>query len=88
MSRTIWPIVFIHAVASAESQSLLHSQEKEGLVYIRGYQYYLVVAEHRSAECAEGGSRRAFWNSKQQYFSVISDTAGKIFSIIQCNGLS
>lgn len=89
VSRRIWPIVFIHAVASAESQSLPHSQEKEGLVFIRGHQYYLVVAEHRSTECAEGGSQRAFWNSKEQYFSVMSDTAGKmIFSIIQYSGLS
>lgn len=28
VSRRIWPIMFIHAVASAESQSLPHSQEK------------------------------------------------------------
>lgn len=47
VSRQIWPTVFIHTVASAESQCLPHSQEKEGLVFIRGHQCYLVAAERR-----------------------------------------
>lgn len=63
-SRWIWPTVFIHTVASAESQRLPHSQEKEGLVFIRGHQCYLVAAEHWGAECAEGGSQKAFWNAR------------------------
>lgn len=64
VSRQIWPTVFIHTVASAESQCLPHSQEKEGLVFIRGHQCYLVAAEHQGAECAEGGSQKAFWNTR------------------------
>lgn len=56
--------MFIHTVASAESQRLPRSQEKEGLVFIRGHQCYLVAAEHRAAERAEGGSQKSFWNTK------------------------
>ena len=64
VSRQIWPTVFIHTVASAESQCLPHSQEKEGLVFIRGHQCYLVAAEHRGTVHAEGGSQKALWNAK------------------------
>lgn len=64
VSRRIWPTVFIHTVASAESQHLPHRQEKEGLVFIRGHQCYLVAAEHQGTERAEGGSQKSCWNTK------------------------
>lgn len=64
MSGQSWPTMFIHTVASAESQGLSRSQEKEGLFFIRGHQRYLVAAGHWSAEHAEGGSQKAFWNAK------------------------
>lgn len=42
----------------------LAAREREGLVFIRGHQRYLVAEDHRSSEHAEGGSRKTFWNPK------------------------
>jgi len=64
VSRRLWPTVFIHTIASAESQCLPRGQEKEGLVLIRGRQCYLVAAEHWGADHADGGSQKSFWKAK------------------------
>lgn len=56
--------MFFHTVACAESQRLPHSEEKEGLVFIRGHQCSLEVTEYWGAERAEGGSQKPFWNAK------------------------
>lgn len=81
--------MFIDTVACAESQCLPHSQEREGLVFIRGHHCYLEVTEHWGAERAEGGSKKPFWNVRAgrsycgEQYSWKADC-----SIIQHNSLS
>lgn len=74
--------MFIDTVASAESQCLPHSQEKEGLVFIRGQSTGVqnVLRE---------GHRSLFGMSKQEQVTVVRGRVGRLmFSITQHNSLS
>lgn len=83
MSRRIWPTMFIHTVASAESESASQPRKRKGLLSLWGINtiWWLQITGAQSMPRED--HRRLYGTPKQEYFGVMSDTVGKIFSIIQ-----